>query len=207
VTLTDFLDQLFTSGRVKVGPIEPLTASDLRQADDMLAGKEQHDRLDLPGMAPLVSLPAARWAAVMLCRACQLVVYRDVGEPMMREVLGEGCPAGPGASLHYSVDLAFRWLPDVWRLARVVAETDPLLECLAIWAAQWPLSSVGMTEVTPSDLDAIAGNPCLLRLYVDRILARRDWPRLGDPRVAEVARQAIGLFPRLAPEAAEKLKS
>ena len=60
------------------------------------------------------------------------------------------------------------------------------------WAAEWPLSSVGLPNVTPKSIEPIIRHPCLLGIYRDRIIARQDRSRLGDPRVDEAVKQAIG---------------
>ena len=78
------------------------------------------------------------------------------------------------------------------RLARSGAENDPLLAFLRQWAADWPLSSVGLPDVTPKSIEPIVQHACLLGIYRDRIIARKDRSRLGDPRVNEAVQQAEG---------------
>jgi hypothetical protein len=100
-----------------------------------------------------------------------------------------------------------RFLPDLLRFARVAHEHehDPLVARLVDWARRWPLSSVG-TQVTGNlDVNDIVADNCLLTLYVDRIIATADTLRLSDPRVADAARRALGLFPSLAPAIAAAL--
>jgi hypothetical protein len=134
----------------------------------------------------------------MFYRACQFTAFRDVGEEAIAGALAASCPQGDAASVHYSVDLTFRYLPDLARLARSAAEQDPLLTHLAHWAVDWPLSSVGMAGVGTVRIDDWATDQCLLKLYADRVIARGDESRLHDQRVREAVRQAIGLFPELA---------
>jgi hypothetical protein len=43
-------------------------------------------------------------------------------------------------------------------------------------------------------------DPSLSILYADRVLAARDATRLGDDRVKEALRRAVGLHPALAGE-------
>jgi hypothetical protein len=226
VTLSAFLTALFADGRVRVPAPGPLSEAELSEAEDTLAGFEVPYRQELPGTPPPLSLPAARWGAAMFYRACQFVAYRDVDAERIAEVLESGdeksvagspeeryfrgakgdnqrdIARGELPSLHYSVDLTFRYLPDLVKLAKIAAEQDPLLDQLLRWGAEWPLSSVGMALPAAPVIDGFAGDGCLLRLYVDRILARRDTARLADRRVREAVRQALGAFPELAPEMA-----
>jgi hypothetical protein len=123
----------------------------------------------------------------------------------MPRLLAAACPPGDPQSVHYSVDLTFRYLPDLYKLARSASQQDVLLTHLARWAVDWPLSSVGMAGVEPVELDDWVNDPCLLGLYVDRVIARNDVSRLGDRRVREAVEQALGLFPDLAPKIARAI--
>jgi hypothetical protein len=192
VTLGQFLERLFEDGRVMVSAPEPVPAEELRAAEGTLAALEAVYRLDLPGEPPPLAPAAARWAAVSLFHVCQFVAYRNAGEEMMAAALGAPVPAAEAASLHYSVDLTFRFLPDLMRLARSDAENDPLLGYLRQWAVDWPLSSVGLPDVTPKSIEPVVNHRCLLNVYCDRIIARKDRSRLGDPRVEEAVKQAVG---------------
>ncbi len=185
----------------------PLEADEFRAAESTLAALEDVYRLDLPGEAPRLEPVAARWAAVSLFQACQFVVFRNADEEMIASALGASAdfqtveadegkiPASrlaEAASQHYSVDLTFRFLPDLMRLARSDAENDPLLAYIRQWAGAWPLSSVGIPDVRPSSIEPIVAHPCLLSMYCDRILARNDRTRLSDPRIDAVVQTAVG---------------
>jgi hypothetical protein len=199
VTLSQFLKNLFEDGRVLVSPPQPMLADELREAERTLVDLEAAYRLDLPGEAPPLSIPAASWAAVSMFHACQFVAYRDANEAMFAAAFGNPVPDGAGglscraASQHYSVDLTFRFLPDLMRLARSDAESDPLLNYFRQWANTWPLSSVGMPDVAPASIEPIVEHPCLLGIYRDRILARNDASRRGDPRVEDAVLRALGM--------------
>jgi hypothetical protein len=191
-TLSQFVEQLFAEGRVAVPVPATVGPSEIAAAEAVLAGQEAVLRLDLPGVPPPLLPSAASWAAVSLYHACQFVVFRDAGQEAIAAALKTPCPNGDAASLHYSVDLCFRFLPDLVRMVRSAAENDPLLGYLKQWAVAWPLSSVGMPGVESPRIDAIVNHPCLLGVYRDRIITRRDRSRLGDPRVQEAVCEAVG---------------
>jgi hypothetical protein len=187
-------------------PLVPGPA-ELPAAESVLIEFEQRYRLEMPGEAPALSLPAALWGAEMTYFACQCLAFREIDEAELTSRLSRPFAGKWDASVHYSVDLTFRMLPDLYHRARATSRNDPLVARLAGWADDWPLSSVGMPAVTrekaaadPTRIDAILEHPSLRTLYIDRIIARNDLSRLSDRRVAELATAAIGLHEELAPE-------
>src|SRR5207253_2041538 len=144
-------------------------------------------------------------SAVILYRACQCLVYRDLE---LHQALPEQKVRGPGARTpadHYSADVVLRFLPDVWRLSRDVASADPLVKYLQELAGLWPLSSIGMPDVQVAHLGEFLDDRCLVTLYADRILDRKDRSRLADPRARSAVQSAIGPFTDLAPEMSRHL--
>lgn len=202
VTLSEFLNRLFSDGRVRVSRPAKISDAELRTADETLSEFEQEYRRELPDAPPPICLPAARWAAAMFYRACQFVAFRDSGEEIMAQTMALACPCGDPPSVHYSVDLTFRYLPSLVKMARSAAPSDPLLTYLARWTVEWPLSSVGMAVAGAIEIGPWTSDRCLMGLYVDRVIARGDASRLTDPQVREAVRQALGPFSELAPKMA-----
>jgi len=207
ITPGSFLESLFTEGRVRVARPADVSEKELCELDQRLATFEAQYREELPGVPPPLVPEAARWGALMFFRACQFVAFRDLGAAEIDRTLGGACPGDDLPAVHYSVDLTFRYLPDLARLARNASQGDPLLAALARWADQWPLSSVGIAGARHAAVEAIAGHPCLLRLYVDRVISRRDTSRLADCRVRDGVREALGAFPELAAEMASPVEA
>jgi hypothetical protein len=207
MSLGSFLTSLFNDGHVKLASPELPTADELRATDTLLREYERVYRLEFPGEPPPYASAAARWAAAMLYRACQFIVYRELPGEWIGRDLAAPCPKTAPASDHYSVDLVFRFLPDVVRLARSAAEGDPLVQQLGRWASEWPLSSVGIAGVVPADLSAILSHQGLLDCYVDRIMEKVDLSRLSDRHVRQAARRHLGTFGELAPQIAAHLEA
>jgi hypothetical protein len=103
--------------------------------------------------------------------------------------------------------LTFVFLPDLILLARSASEHDPLVSCLARWGSAWPLSSVGIRDVTLENVTELLDHRGLGQLYMDRILAKKDWSRVSDARTADALRRTIGGYHALWPEAGRILKS
>ena len=67
------------------------------------------------------------------------------------------------------------------------------------WAADWPLSAIGIPDPPEANLDVVLDSPPLRQLFVDRLLEAEETSRLADPRVREAVRGAWGMHPQLAP--------
>jgi hypothetical protein len=211
MSVAAFLTELFEHGRVKVPrPVMAIPPDDLQRAERVLREQESVLRLEFPGSPPELAMPAALWAATSYYRACQLAVYRDLDAGAIDELMSAPCPDSRpptpdsrSAARHWSVDLVFRFLPDLVKHASAASQQDPLVEKLRGWAGEWPLSSVGMANVAPQHEEEIATHPGLLQLYVDRIMAKKDWTRLTHPAVREAVRRSLGAHGSLWPDLAK----
>jgi hypothetical protein len=209
---------------------------DARGPLDVVREWDAANRLEFPGEAPPLNPATALRAVERFYRACQYTVYREVDAQTVAELFAEpvhappggGPPARSSASLrptsnpampvtatsarataadHYTVDLVFRFLPELFRLAQRTSGADPLCDGLRLWAGEWPLSSIGMADVNPVDLSAVCDDGGLLRLYADRVIARRDVSRLADPRVRAAVQTALGYYDDLCSPVAKALQA
>lgn len=194
---TSFLRGLVDEGRVTVAPLVPLEEDALRAGDQVLAEFDARYRLDWPGEAPEFDGLIARRAAVAFYRACQFLVFRDLGAEAIAKELGT-LPKENSPAAHYSVDLTWRLLPDLVRLAQTASSDDPLVQHLLAWGRRWPLSSVGVRQLDAVDPAPLLAHDSLRQMYLDRIFALGDARRLADPAVRELARYAVGAHPELA---------
>ncbi|MCC9607995.1 hypothetical protein LOC68_02215 [Blastopirellula sp. JC732] len=200
-----FLIQLFAEGDVAFPPLGAMTERELLEGDAVLTEHEALWRLDQPAPTPSFDLTAGRWGAVRLFRACQFVLYREADAAAIEEELAPPYPGPLTPAVCYSVDLTFRYLPQLINFARSASPDDPLVARLQIWGAEWPLSSVGMANLEELPIDVLIDHPGLRRQYVDRIIAIGDLARLDDPRVQAAIGQALGMYPELAPRIAQKI--
>jgi hypothetical protein len=200
MSFSRFLTNLLDNGTVQVSKALEIPPAEKEESQRLLTEFERVFRLSLAGEPPPLDVGVAGAAAQTLYRLCQCLVHREF---MPQETLAQAdrlpdAPRTPGD--HYSADLTFRFLPDVWRLTKEAAEGDPLVTTVRQLAGRWPLSSVGMPDLPAPAIDGIAEHPALLALYVDRIIQRRDRSRLSDPRLREAFLAAIGAHRELAPE-------
>jgi hypothetical protein len=205
LSLSQFVRTLMTEGRALVTARQvPGTDAELVPTLTTLA---KEAGAELAGAPPLLCEATAVWATERLFAACRLVVCRDLGEDKVVEALTVPPPLPRGPTTDWSADLLFRHLPEVIRLARHLSANDPLVRELRNLAAAWPLSSVGVANLKPSALDSFVAYPTLRRLYSDRIIAAEDASRLGDPRVDDAVRSALGAHAELCPRLAQHLLS
>jgi hypothetical protein len=212
MSLPDFLHSLLQEGRTRVGPIYDQEGRFLAEAPDellevqvQLEEYEREYRSDLPHTPPEISPAAMLWAAMMVHRACSVLIYRDVNADQIQAALSVPCPEPATPQVVYSVDLTFRFLPDLMRMARAASPDDPLVTALGRWASEWPLSSVGITAIQDLHAPTFLDHPCLRQLYVDRILADQDETRLDDPATKAAVQESIGRYRQLTPKLATKL--
>ncbi len=207
MSLSTYLRALFDHGRVQVAaPSDGITRIDEFQAEETLREQDAALRLESPGKLPELELSVAMWAAKTCYGASQLIVYRQLDERAIAELLPAAVSSPCSPSSHWSADLTLRFLPDLLRHASVVSEQDPLVTHLRSLAFAWPLSSVGIDGITPQHVEELGSSPAMLRLYVDRILAHKDFTRLEHPAVREAARQAVGMHTALWPDLTKYLE-
>ncbi len=202
-SLAFFVEALANDGRVVVSQ-EPLAAVDdgvLSRLIDL----NQRAHSELSGEAPDFSPESAVWAATLLYQICQFIVCRDIGEAHIAAAFATQCPVPREPATDWSADLTLRHVPMLFRLTRHLSNGDPLVEALKNLAAAWPLSSVGIPDLPPSDPDSFINHPVLVRLYADRIIAAADISRLGNPVIDDLLRADLGIHHNLAPELAARL--
>ena len=204
--IAKFLRQLYDDGRIELDA-KPAEIGNREKLQGALIEIDRELRADFPDECPSLDLDMAHWATQFLFKACHLFANRDLPvEAIKNELNAADTPAPRTPEALYSIDLAFRFLPDLERLVTQAAAEDPLLEAIHAQGELWPLSSVGMRlEGANFDLAPIFANASLRLCYAERIIAHKDKSRLGDPATAALVREALGGYPDLCPEIAAAL--
>jgi len=213
MSLPQFLHQMLHGGRVQVDPVVDQSGQRLfesvheqNEAVVILEAFERDYRTDLAFQPPALDREALLWGALTVHRIGSLLTFRDVGAEQVQQILAGDGPRDQSASVVYSVDLTFRFLPDLIRLARAASPDDPLVAILLAWAGRWPLSSVGIKDVVVSGSWDWLDDRCLRQMYADRILSEQDLSRLEEPRVREAVLESLGRHLHLAPKLAACLE-
>ena len=205
MVLTKFLSELRESGGVVLVGADMPTEDDVRQCSEAIGELDAMARLELAGAAPPLDIKAAKWATIMFYRCCQFLAFRDIPPSTIAQTLNNPCPCVTTPSVVYSADLLLRYLPDCARLAQGLSPDDPLVEGLREMGRNWPLSSVGMKDIGPVEIDSFIGDESLAQLYADRITACADTTRTDDPRVQAIIKQNLGIHNALRPALADSI--
>ncbi|HEV3338956.1 MAG TPA: hypothetical protein VG125_01325 [Pirellulales bacterium] len=210
VSLRCFLSSLAETGRVQVAEPEAPLEQVQGEADELLAVYDRLARDQLAFAAPRFVPAVARWAAELMYRGCQLLVFRRLDARAVQTALSVTCPQPLSADAIYSADLLLRYLGDLLRMARAVADRDVLVAELLRLGGQWPLSSIGAAKIDPNQLDLravdlVMADRCLRQLYIDRVITHRDLSRLDHRVVLDGVHEALGLYHELWPEAAARV--
>ena len=146
------LHELWQTGRLIATHPVATEQPDLATLAEWLTQIESPYRMQLPNTPPPLDSSWAIWAVQQFYRASQLMIHRELGEQFIwmgletepAELQGDSArelTAIDVASIHYSVDLHFRFLPDLERLTKAAMPSDPLLKQIDAWAERWPLSA------------------------------------------------------------------
>ncbi len=192
MTLTHFLTHLVEEGHAYVdNDIQAFDPDDLQAAANFLQTVYQNDSLDMPDRPPQYLAAAALWAAQFLYRALQCTVLRNLEADVVKDLL-KPYPEPPSPEAIYAVDLTFRHLPDVFKLAKGLAPDDILVTILKENAVRWHFSSVGMAIEADIAPENILAHPSLRLAYIDRIIQAKDIKRVNSDVLRELVETALG---------------
>ena len=145
--MQDFVLNLLSTGRVELTSADAPHDDDVKKVAAVLAEFEPQYRDEMPGTPPACDVEVAGEASRQFYMACQFHVFRFLGDDELQSRLNPQFAPAETAAAHYSVDLIFRFLPDLVQTVRAASPDDPLLKILMAWAAACPLSSVGIPDV------------------------------------------------------------
>lgn len=190
--LSLFITTLITEGKVSVtGKMTAFEPGDIEVTKRVLAQYYSDDILELPGPAISYSEGAALWAAMYFYKAVQLTVLRDLGEETIKEHMIPYAGIISEEAV-YSADLVLRYLPSLFELAKGLAPADLLVKELYNTAVKWPLSSVGIQLNDAVQDEVVLLSPSLRQLYIDRIIAAKDYKRIYNKEMENYLYEVTG---------------
>jgi hypothetical protein len=158
-----------------------------------LAREYGQESLHYPFTAPAFDPAAAAWAAKTVYIATQLLLYRENKEADLQALL-PGYPAAltPGAVL--SADLVLRFLPHAIHHLKAIDPEDGLVDVLETHLTSWHYSGIGYTLPHERlDFSVITAHPCLLQLYTDRVIEKKEQQLALHPALVQHIQASMGL--------------
>ena len=145
-----------------------------------------------PYQAPPFHPQAALWAARTLYTAAQMLLYREHKATDLEAVLPPFGGERTAAAL-LSADLALRFLPDLVAQLRVIDPEDRLIAVLEAHLAVWHYSAVtGSPSPDRLDFAPVVSSPCLLQLYVNRVIEHKKTSLAFHPDLVQGVRASLG---------------
>ncbi len=161
---------------------------------NFLTAEYQKEATHYPFIAPDFHADAALWAAETVYIAAQLMLYRQhsIGE---LEELFPTAEFSVNASTMLSVDLCFRFVPDMLRQLKLIDQEDWLIVVLEKRLSQWHYSGIHYElPIENLDFDVVFADDCLQQLYLDRIVKYKNTRLSNQTRFNALIRSNFGLF-------------
>lgn len=190
------ITQLFEDGRLILESDQPPSEKELLAAEDVVCDFERTFRETFAPEPPIADHAVIRWSLERFYWAAQRIAYQHLDQTWNEK---DSSPPAMTPESCYSVDIVFRFLPDLVRLSRSSETNSQLTETLQRWARDWPFSSVGIALSEEVNIDGFLSHPSLRMMYIDRVIATGDASRLDNELVLESVKAAIGANPQLAP--------
>ena len=145
---------------------------------------------DSPNFHPL----AALWAAETVYYACQFILFRENDADKLEDFFPT-FQFEISSSTILSVDLCFRFLPDMLRQLSLIDSEDSLIPILEKYLKTWHFSGINYSlNFKEVDLNIIFTNPCLQQLYLNRITTYKNIHLAKTPKINQLLKANFGIF-------------
>lgn len=174
--------------------VPDIPAHELEEVQQFLLSEYEREGKEYPSGAPAFHADAALWAAVLIYRASQLLLYREQKSVQLNELFPR-FDETRNVSVILSADLTLRFLPSVLEKAQEIDPEDALIGILKAIATDWDYSAIGSKVEAPlNDFHLAEKTPLLMKLYIDRVIAVRDKKLAEHPDINRRVRSALGMY-------------
>ena len=170
-----------------------VSAAEAKEVQTLLQSEFELESMEFPAAVPF-DAPGALWAAQTIFYSAQLLLIRENTikdlATLFPEIKGEiSLPA------KLSADLSLRFLPEIFAQLNIADSKDPLLPVLERFLKQFHYSSIG-SDITPevTDWESELADPIFRKLYLDRVVAKKDYKRAEIPYINQLLHAAFGLY-------------
>lgn len=164
------------------------------EATGYLQEEYRKESLEYPYSAPPFDPAAALWAAKTMNMAAQLLLYRE-NKPEDLESFFPAYEKEINGSAMLSADLCLRFLPGTVKEMKLIDSMDSIILLLERILIQWHYSGISYPlDPEKPDLQTVTNDPCLLQLYLNRILHYKNIKLALHPLFRERISANLGLF-------------
>lgn len=161
---------------------------------NFLRGEYQWESLEFPFQVPAFNEEAALWAAEIVYLSAQLILYRKDDTEELEGLFPDlKIEVETGSIL--SVDLCFRFIPDMLLELKHIDSEDPLIEILEKQLKKWHFSAIKYDfDVEGLDLNWIFSSSCMKQLYMDRIVAHKNLKLAKNKKLYPHLKASLSIF-------------
>ena len=203
--LNKFLLELSEAGEVTVDRKLEISAEELDACIPILKSLEKSARLNAPSGLPKFNEKTASTALKIFYNICQMMVNRDFSENLINNTFNQLEELPDPASLEtvWSVDVVFRYLPDIFRMSTKLSKGDPLCDKIVDLAKRFPFSTPGIK--IDDCVDAyLVENDALKIIYMNRIIESEAVDRLVNADTKLAIEEKLGNQQQLCQNLMEK---
>lgn len=172
--------------------IEVLNHDEETRVRDFLEAEFEREATAYPAAVPTYNALAALWGAKTIYFSGQLFLYRENKPSELRGIVPQ-FPGGVDAGAMLSADVCLRFMPGIINGLTSLDMEDPLIPILKDYMKQFHYSAIGMDlDLKWEDIENAFANPCLSRLYLDRITERRAMQWASIPEVKQMLLADMG---------------
>ena len=161
---------------------------------DYLAGEYAREILNHPYTPPAFHPQAALWAATLVYRSAQLLLFREQAGKELENLI-QPFPIQVDASAALSADLTLRFMPYIVKELDLIDPDDILLEILGEVLKSWPYSLADSELI--NDFDEPSGlftDDTLRTLFATRVLKSKNKHWLKHPDIIGTIENQAGMY-------------
>lgn len=158
--------------------------------------RKEYDReaLNFPFEAPIFNEGAAIWSAEFVYLVAQFILYRKDNIGKLDELFPIYLQE-VDASTALSVDLTFRFIPDMLLQLRSIDSEDPLINLVEDQLHKWHYSGIKYDlDVHNIEMNWIFSSRCMQQLYVDRIIAYKNIKLAKNKNIYPHLKATLSIF-------------
>lgn len=196
-TVSSFFKTLYDlrkNGNITVfSKLHTVSKTDLTEVNELLQAEFELERMEFPAAVDFDAV-SALWAAQTVFYSAQLLLIRGDTIKDLATFFPENNRKITLAAI-LSADLSLRFLPEIYTQLNIADSKDPLLPLLERYLKQFHYAAIG-SDIEPEVIDwqAELADPVYRKLYLDRIVEKKDYKRAEIPYINQLLHAAFGLY-------------